>query len=97
MVKGDKSINEPIFIISLMMVLKLLDRKGKVEATGVLVSGPRGERSEGECGEVARKVCEIRPLLSRQRQTRKRRCFCKFQSTFVAIFLIRLGPLFSCM
>lgn len=47
MVKGDKSINEPIFIISLMMILKLLDRKRKVGATGVLVSGPRGreERS----------------------------------------------------
>lgn len=48
-VKGDKSINEPIFIISLMMVLKPLDRKGKVGATRALVSGPRGrqERREG--------------------------------------------------
>lgn len=43
-VKGDKSINEPIFIISLMMVLKPLDRKGKVGATRALVSGPRGRQ-----------------------------------------------------
>lgn len=98
MVKGDKSINEPIFIISLMMVLKLLDRKGKVGATRALVSGPRGRQERrGGCGEVARKVCEMRPLASRQRQARKSRSFCKFQSTFMAVLFIRLGPLFSCM
>lgn len=40
--KGDKSISKPIFVISLMIVLKLLDRKGKVRETQVLISGLRG-------------------------------------------------------
>lgn len=39
--KRDKSIRKPIFIISLMIVLKLLDREGKGRAAEVpvLISG----------------------------------------------------------
>lgn len=40
--KGDKSISEPIFVISLMIVLKLLDGKGRDGATQVLINGLRG-------------------------------------------------------
>lgn len=45
--KRDKSISEPIFIISLMIVLKLLDREGeeRAVATPVLISGLEGVRS----------------------------------------------------
>lgn len=35
--KRDKSISEPIFIISLMIVLKLLDREGEGRAADTLV------------------------------------------------------------
>lgn len=40
--KGDKSISEPIFVISLMIVLKLLDGRGRDGATEVLINGLRG-------------------------------------------------------
>lgn len=40
--KGDKSISKPIFIISLMIVLKLLDGKGRDGTAQVLIKGLRG-------------------------------------------------------
>lgn len=66
--KRDKSISEPIFIISLMIVLKPLDGEGKERAavTPVLINGLEGVRSEGVFGKIARKVYEVRPLASRQ-------------------------------
>lgn len=50
--KRDKSISEPIFIISLMIVLKLLDREGeeRAVATPVLISSLEGARSKGYLG-----------------------------------------------
>lgn len=56
--KGDKSISEPIFIISLMIVLELLVREGegRTAVTQVLINGWEGERNEGVFGEIARKV-----------------------------------------
>lgn len=64
--KRDKSISEPIFVISLMIVLKLLDGKGRDGVTQVLINRLRGrERSEGVFGEIARKVDEMRPRVSR--------------------------------
>lgn len=66
--KRDKSISEPIFIISLMIVLKLLDRAGEGGAaeTLVLIKGLERVSSEGVFGKVARKVYQVRPLVSRQ-------------------------------
>ena len=42
--KGDKSIRESIFIISLMIVLKLRDGKGSVGVTQVLINGLRARK-----------------------------------------------------
>lgn len=42
--KGDKSIRDPIFIISLMIVLKLRDGKGSVGVTQVLTNGLRARK-----------------------------------------------------
>lgn len=66
--KRDKSISEPIFIISLMIVLKLLDREGEGRAADTLVLINASERgsSEGVFGKVARKVYEVRSLANRQ-------------------------------
>lgn len=51
--RGDKSISEPIFIVSLMIVLKLLDAKGRVGAILILINGLRGRVEQrgvwGEC------------------------------------------------
>lgn len=68
--KRDKSISEPIFIISLMIVLKLLDREGEGRAADTLVLINGSTRSEGVSRKgvfrkVARKVYEVRPLASR--------------------------------
>lgn len=62
--KGDKSINKPIFIISLMIVLKLLDGKGRHGVTQVLINRLRGTEERGAFGEMAGKVDEMRPPAS---------------------------------
>ena len=64
---GDKSIRKPIFIISLMIVLKLWDRDGRVGVTQVLINGLRGRKEWRGVWELAKKVYKMRPLASRRR------------------------------
>lgn len=93
--KGDKSINKPIFIISLMIVLKLLDGKGRHGVTQVLINRLRGTEERGAFGEMAGKVDEMRPPMSEDLtlQCPERRSVWSFRHLVWSLCLPAFDPL----